>query len=184
MNELMEQPLVIIAIGMLTMVILCGGLIKTGHRGLIVAILVALLLFGGLLTAERMIVTDREQLRDELRDIAQSVRQNDLDGILQHIHPKGERISNAARMYVGRFEFTAARVTKFHEFKINANRTPPQATVEFMARVEGRIHGTAGPTEPAVRYLIVEFEKKDKRWLIYDYEDRDFYDGIRRRASR
>jgi len=184
MNELMEQPLVIIAMGMVTIVILFGGLIKTGHRGLIFAILIAALVFGGLFTAERLIVTDREQLKEELTDIAQDVKDNDLDRILAHIHPKGERISNAARNYVGRFEFTEARVTKFEDFKIEADRKPPQATVEFTARVEGRIRGVGGSDQPVVRFLIVEFEKKDDRWLICDYEDHDFSEGLRKRASR
>lgn len=169
MSELMEQPVLIIAIGVVTVIIMISGLIKTGHKGLIFALIAAILLFGGLLAAERMIKTDREQIRETLLEAAAAVERNDVDGVLQFIHSSKKDVRSRVRTELPRRPITSVRITQIREIRIGEGNSK-KATAEFFVRIEG----TYGKT---VRFATVDFRPENGQWKVFDFEHQDFHEG-------
>lgn len=169
MSELMEQPVLIVAIGIVTVIIMISGLIKTGHKGLIFALIAAVLLFGGLLAAERLIKTDREQIRETLIDAAAAVERNDVDGVLQLIHSSKTDFQSRVRSQLPRYSIDRVRITQIREIKIDEGASK-KATAKFFVRVDSA-HGNT------VRFATVDFRPERGQWKMFDFEHKDFREG-------
>lgn len=174
MNELMEQPFWIIAVGIITVLILGSGLLKTGQSSLLYALIVAVLAFGGLLATERLVETDREQIQKMIRQVARHVEREEIDAVLEWIHSKAEATRAGAQSVIPRYEFAVARVTKFRELKVNS---PTTATAEFTVRLEGRTAGGSEPNTPAILIVVVDLKKEGELWKVFSFKYVPFQAG-------
>ncbi len=177
MMELMEQPWTIGGLGVLLVVILFSGWVKTGHAALIPAFILAGLLFGGLLLVERLVQTEKEQVTGALYDILSDVEGNDLPAVLQHIHSTAKPLREEAQSYMPRFHFTEAHATDVKSVTVEQSSSPPRAKIEFTvrARVEESMDRRA-----FMGFIVLQMQKEDDRWRVTSYEKRPFEDSMKR----
>ncbi len=181
MTWLMEQPTLIVIIGALTVAILGGGWLKTGHRALVIALVAAAVLFGVLLFVERTVKTEREQLRETLGRIAADVQSNDVDAVVRHIHPDSPDIRSRAKAEMPNYDFEKISITRVRTIDVSYQDDPLTATVEFNVVAKGNSKGFYGEFN-VPRYVILSFSKdSDGRWRITDYEHFPPQEGIRER---
>ncbi len=176
MTELMEQPFLIVGMGVVATAICICGLVKTGKPTLLYAAIATGLLFGCLLLAERLVKTDKEQIEIILRDIAGHVENNDVDGVVQHIHTRAGNIRTRASNEMPRYRFDLARITKIREVEVDSNRPANKAKAEFTVRLQGSVVGTSS-NGTVIRIIELDLQKEDDRWKVKDYTHYPFSVG-------
>ena len=110
MQQLMENPLPILAIGGLTLAILIGGLFKTGNATLLWAIAATVVLTGLLVFAERAIVTPAEEVENAIFALAEDIKANDPQAVIARLSDSATQLKQDAKA-------TLKRVT-VHNVKI------------------------------------------------------------------
>ncbi len=121
--------------------------------------------------------TDHEQVNDVLHQVAAAVQRNDLDAVMEYVHPNAKAGINRARSELPRYHFTEARVTGVKKIDIQLDTNPPAALAEFNVAVSLNANGNeANGIRRFVRAYL--FKEKD-RWLVYDYEHLSIDQGMR-----
>lgn len=184
MTQLMESPFLILAVGVMTVILLGSGWMKTGHPALIYALLGAVVVFAGLLIAERCVKTDKEQLRETLYEIADDVQRNDLPAVLGHIHSRARRVRSRARNEMPLYHFHDVAITTIRDISLHPDRDPPSATAEFLVRVDLTFRDGTGGRDRFVRFVVVTFYREEERWKVWDYEHYDFLKAFQRRRQQ
>ena len=169
-NILFEQPWLAGAIGAVLTVITFYGWVQTGNA---IAFRTAMgFAIGSILIVflNLWVVTDTENIRTWLVDAAGELQSNEYDKVLKRISPDHtERVeSTADRMKT--VQFSVAKITKIHSISIDSKGTTPTADVRMNAFVQAESYGMAGKLP---RWVRLTLEKRDKEWLITDFEDRD-----------
>lgn len=170
MNWLFDQPLYIIVIGVLMAAMLAGGFLQTGRNVLFFAALGCLVLTGAMVGVERLVVTDREAVRQTLLDAAQAVENNDLDAVLEIVHPKAENVRALAQSVQRQHHFTSVRITRFERVEILADRNPPVAEIEFVVIVEGNL---SNQPMRVPRRVLMTLTKDGDHWRAVEFEHTD-----------
>ncbi len=165
MTWLLEQPLPTLVMGVVLAAALIMGFLKTGQKSLLFATLAVVALAVGLLIAERMVVTDREQVEQVLFEIAQAVERNDMDGALRHVSPDAPGVEHA-RSELGRIQFQEVDIKPNLEIQVAPDRIPATAEARFNVVVTANV-GLGVSRYP--RYVEVTFEKQGDRWVVRDY---------------
>ena len=167
---LLEQPWIVGAVGTILTVVTLYGWTQTGNAiafktGLGFAVGSILLMILNL-----WIVTDAEQVRSWLVEVAAELESNQADKVLKRLSPnQSYRVANAAeRMKL--VKFTVARITKIHSVKVDYQGANPIAYVRMNVFVEAESSGMSGKVP---RWVGLTIEKKGKEWLIVDFEDRE-----------
>lgn len=178
MTTLAENPLPALLIGSLTTVILAGGWLRTGSKWLLAAVIAAIVLTLAAVFAERLIVTDREQVTQTLFDIAKLVERNQVNEALEYAYPKTPAVRAQAAAELPRYRFSEVDIKSNLEVKVFPDRTPPMATAEFNVVVvlstrdpgrDGLINNRRIP-----RYVEVTFYKDDDgQWRVGAYDHFD-----------
>src|ERR1044072_7821242 len=114
MNWLFEQPLLIVILGMIVVLGLGAAWSATGRTAFLYGVGAALLLMIAGLVVERLVVTDKEAIRQTLLIIAHDVKRNDRQAVLRHIHSSRDEIKRKAEAEMPRYHFTECRVTRIH----------------------------------------------------------------------
>lgn len=134
--------------------------------------------FGGLLgavvLADFLVVTDREQVQETIRQGVQALRDNDLERVLSFLAPSAEKTRERAIWAMNLVRFTGVNVSDV-KIRIDSSTNPPTAEVRFFAvfRYEFRERTTEAIYEVYAAKFTVMFEKVGDRWLLtdhYEYE--------------
>jgi hypothetical protein len=165
MTWLYEQPLPILVMGVILVVALTAGFIKTGQRWLIGATAVVILLLIVLIALSRNVVTDREQVEQTIRQIAEAVEQNNIDEALRHVSPAAPGVQHA-NAELRRIRFEEVDVKRNLEVEVFPDRNPPEAEARFNVVVVADV-GLGMRHYP--RYVEATFVKEGGRWLVIDY---------------
>jgi hypothetical protein len=177
---LFESPWTIVIGGVALTVMFGGGWIQTGQKPALIGAVVALALTGVLLAVERFLVTDREEVTRTLHQIAADVASNDVERVLDHIHPYREEVKELARHEMPRYKFDEVRITKVHNVTVNEAFIPKQAIIEFNVVVTGSSRqGLDQGKYP--RFVIVTFLQDGDRWKISNYQHHEPQLGWQRR---
>lgn len=165
-----EQPWIIGAIGTVLTVLTFYGWTQTGNS---IAFKTALgFAVGSILIVflNLWIVTDSEQVRTWLVNVAGELQSNQYDRVLARISPdRSERVASAAdRLKTVRF--TVAKITKIHSVVVDTKGTRTTAHVRMNAFVEAESGGMSGKIP---RWVGLTLEKNGKEWLITDFEERE-----------
>jgi hypothetical protein len=178
MNWLYEQPMPILLMGGVLVAALFVGYVKTGHRALIAAVVLAIALVIGLLMLERMVVTDREQVEDVLRTIAADVERNDIDGALRYVLPTAPGVEHA-RSELKRIRFEEVNIKPNLEIELFPDRAPPTAEARFNVVVVASSPQMGFGADRYPRYVEVTFVKEGDRWMVRDYAHYEPTRGMR-----
>jgi hypothetical protein len=173
MNWLYEQPLVIVVIGMALLLALGAAWTATGRKELLAAIVVALLLMVGGLVIERVVVTDREAIRETLLQIARDVQSNNIRSVTRHVYSGAPELKKKVEAELPNYRFTECRVTRIHTTDVNARVVPRSAIVEFNVIASGsfREAGIEISDTSIPRWVRLHMmREKDGRWAVQSYE--------------
>jgi len=167
----LEQPLPIIAMGALLFAMLLGGLIKTGRRGLLGAMIAVVFATIGMLMLERIVVTPGEQIAATLQQLARDIQTNEPSLVFQHISATAEPLRNDAEMALERIEIHKVTVKSNLETEISANGE--KATARFNASFDASAKSGLVNNQHAAWFFVVDFVKQQGRWLVTDYKRYD-----------
>ena len=163
MTKLLEEPLYILLIGVpLTLAFVFAWIRTTKTPLLVVAIALLLLTIGGVI-AERLVVSDREAITQQLDQIAADVQAGDLPKILGHVHSDAVQTRSLAETQLTRYTVRGARIAKIHELKVFRDRDPAESEIKLNAVVE--IDAYRGPIA-----FLVTLRLDGETWKVYDYE--------------
>ncbi len=169
-SVIFEQPWTVGAIGAFLTVLTLYGWTQSGNSiafksGVGFAVVTILLLFVNL-----WIVTDGEQIRIWLVEVADELQANQYDKVLKRISPdRSDRVDRTAE-HMKSVKFSVARVTKIHSVTLDYRGVNPKAVVRMNAYVEAESSGVSGKVP---RWVGLTLEKLNNEWLIDDFEDRE-----------
>jgi uncharacterized membrane protein YhiD involved in acid resistance len=181
MAWLLEKPLFIVVMGLLTAAVLGGLWMQTGRRSVFYALAAALVLTGLLLALERAVETDREQIESTLYHIARDVERNDLEAVLRHAHSEAKWIRRQASDELPRYDFQDVNIKSNLTIRLESDEDPRQAVAEFNVVVvlSDRLGFLKDRRIP--RFVIVTFLRENGDWRVTDYEHHDPREGLKRR---
>ncbi len=167
---LLEQPWIVGVVGTILTVVTLYGWTQTGNAiafktGIGLAAVSVLLMILNL-----WVVTDAEQVRTWLVDVAAELERNQADKVLKRLSPNhSDRVANAAERMKS-VTFTVARITRIHSVKVDYQGNSPIARVRMNVFVEAE---SSGMSAKIPRWVGLTMEKSGKEWLIVDFEDRE-----------
>ena len=146
-----------------------------GKNPLLVAAIVALVGTIGIVVIEQLVVTDAEQIRNELVLIAGAVQSNDVDTVLGYISPKAEDMIAEAKLEMSDVVFKKLSVKRFSDPEIDLDSNPPTASISFNAVVMADCsaasrYGNAPRLNGAVRATLNYEKDSAGKWKIVDYD--------------
>jgi hypothetical protein len=131
MNWFVEQPLVIVFLGVGICLALGAAWSNTGRKELLYALGLVLLLTVAGVAVSNAVVTDREAIRTSVLQIAAAVQRNDRTELYKHIHSSASELKRKAEAELPNYQFTECRVTRFHKIDVDRSAEPHSAIVEF-----------------------------------------------------
>ncbi|HMP80738.1 MAG TPA: hypothetical protein PKD54_14885 [Pirellulaceae bacterium] len=124
-----------------------------------------------LVVVERMITTDREQLRRDVRGMAEAVRRNDAEALKAFISDKRPDIRRRADQELQRMTIRDCRVVAEYTMLFDRQSNPPQAKFDFAVHAAADATLGYGFDGSGTVGVILTFEQESTgRWLVTDYE--------------
>ncbi|NBU40310.1 MAG: hypothetical protein EBS51_05775 [Planctomycetia bacterium] len=115
------------------------------------------------LTADLLVVTDREALEELFPRLARAAERGDVDTVLAAIDPAAGPLRADAERALARARASTVWITKL-EIDLEPGRAPRTARVDMIVRVTGNwIDGGSGT---AIVRLDVRMRKDGDRWLV------------------
>lgn len=167
MTWLLESPWPAIVVGALAEIALICIFFATGRVKLLIGMAAVAVLAGGMFLLQWWVVTDREQIRQNVFDAAKAVEQGDVDGVIKFISPSAKAVQDRARQ-VSAMRLREVRVADDLKIDVRDDVEPKQARVSGICSV-----GVTGMMSGVVPVNVTLFMRKDgDHWLIYDAEHR------------
>jgi low affinity Fe/Cu permease len=168
----LEQPLVIVLIGIAVGVVVGGLWTASGRQELLYALGAVVALTSVWLIVERLVVTDREAIAATLAEIARDVESNDLNRLVTHIAKRNPSLVQRAKAEMPSYDFTECRVTKIHLTDIDASAEPRSAIVEFNVIASGTFRRESVEVSDTVpRWVQLQMvREEDGQWRVLDYQ--------------
>ncbi len=161
--------------GMLTLAFLGLAFYFYDRTMLLVAIVIAILTTLTVVI-EKTIVTDKEQLTAEVKNLASAVQRNDLAEVLRYVSDSREDVKSRIQAEMPLYQFKSCRVLKVIDFEIESDRR--RAKIVFVVFATGT-HPSYG-TRNAHRRVTLMFEKTpNEQWKFYDYDHEAATQGYR-----
>lgn len=175
-----EGPIWIGLCGVFVVVVAAYFWTQTGNKPALYTAAAAGLLTLILVMVNIQVVTQREELRDIMRDIATNLEQNNHDAVIAYIHPNAQPVVQRAKSELNNYEFSRAKITRIKDIIVNNNSQPPTAIAEFNVVVEisGQGHKLTVP-----RFIKAYLMQKDGKWLVNDYEHFEAAAGFTHKAN-
>ncbi len=178
MNWLLESPVTILVLGVISVAVLLYVWTQLQRRSLLVAAAVVLVVVAGLMLLELMVQTDAEQVEATLREIAADVERNDLPAALAHFHSTAQSARLMASGEMPKYEFAEVKV-KSVEVMVDPDHQPPKAVAKFNVVVVGSDRDQLIGRRHVPRYCEVTFLKENGHWRVSDYLHREPTFGLR-----
>lgn len=175
MTWLVEEPVYIAILGIITIAFLVFAWMQTGYRWMMHATLAVVALTIGLLLLENLVETDKEQVEAELHRIARDVETNDLDKILPHVYSGAPETLAEARAEFPRYTVSDVNIKRNLEIEIIEGESPPKAEVSFSVTVHVRDRRSGGTDYGTIpRFVRATLRKEAGRWKVAAYRHEDF----------
>jgi len=165
-----EQPWIIGTVGTVVTIATLYGWTQTGNSIALKTAIAFAIATLSLLIVNLFVVSDAEQVRTWLLSAANELQNNDIDKVLKRLSPDcSERVTNVAER-MKNVKFSIAKITKIHSIEVESKKGEVTAQVRMNAFVAGESHGMSAKVP---RWVALTLEKKNRDWLIIDFEDRD-----------
>jgi hypothetical protein len=184
MSWWLENPLPIVLLGGVTVFILGAIWLQSGHKGMMYAMLAAIVFTATAMLVERTVETDREQVRKTLLDVAGDVERNDLNAVMKHVHPTLTNVRQEAEAEMQRWDFDDVSIKQNLEIVVFPDEQPPRAVAEFNVSVIVTDQSGSMGQQRGLQLARVTFLKVGEEWLVshYEYERPDL--GLKRREQK
>ena len=166
---IVEQPLLIAAIGTLSALILLGGLLKTGRAWLIGAVVGVVVMTIGMLVLERIVVTERERVEGTIHRIASDLESNQAPRVIRHISREAPRLSQEAKKVLSQIVIHEVRVKSNLRVEVGGDPSS-EATATFNVVVVASDREGYMQNQPTPRLVTVHLVKEDGSWKVVDYQ--------------
>jgi len=175
MTWILEEPIYIVILGVVTLAFLGFALMQTGYRPLLHAMLGVVALTIGLLILEHSVVTKREQVETALHAMARDVESNDLDAILSHVYSGAPNVRANAERVFPRYKFNEVRIKNNVKVTFEKNANPPEVLATFNVVVDVVYAGVHYPRQPAV--VDVTLIQENGQWRVAKLSARAYVPG-------
>ena len=182
MTGLLESPLPALLGGGLMTAILIGGWIQTARLWPLYASVGVIAVTVLLVLLEHHVETDREKIASTLQDLIQVVEHNDLDGLLEHIHPEAIDIQQKARREFPNYHFSAISVRPNLEVTTRGG-SPTTARATFNVVADGSIVDLGMGDATVRRYVELDFKQHAGSWKVVNYAHFEPLRGMRDQYS-
>ena len=172
MSWITENPIPLFILGLLAQTILAVALWQTG-RGWILWLMIALALVSvGLIAAEIVLISPKEEVTDTLNNLATALETNDADKVVAFIAPDATTLRADAMRRLKQVKIYEASVTGNLQIKFDSSPQPdkPIATASFIGRFKAELLKETTPYENAVLRFKMHFRKENGKWLVTAYE--------------
>jgi ketosteroid isomerase-like protein len=171
MEIFLESAIAVLGVGMALFVITAFAWVNTGRRELLWGMGVVAVLTVLMIVVCETVVTDREAIRQTLRDITAMVEANDSASVPKFVVRSKPELAEMGQMEMKHHRFDKCRIVAIHEINIDKSHTPPQAIVKFNAEVAGSFMDGQFDSERVLRGFTVVFWKEDDgKWRVESYE--------------
>ena len=137
---------------------------------LLVASLVVAALVVAAVCLELNVVTDKEYVVDAVYQMAEAVRTNDPDGIVQFVADENQVFANRVRREMGLYDFRSCQINGFSVVELgDEDAVPRLARVGFSVWATGNYRGRIDTLNSAIVAVELEFAKIDGNWKIQAY---------------
>jgi hypothetical protein len=165
MTWIVEEPLYIAILGVVTLAFLGFAWMQTGYRALLNAAIGAAALTVGLLLLEYLVDTEPERIEATLHRIARDVERNDHEMIYSHVYSGAPETLAWAKQEFPRYRFERATIKRNLEIVLDMNANPPAAHASFNVRVDVTDVAT-GHLWYGAAFVEVTMRKEGDRWTV------------------
>jgi len=174
MTWLVEEPVYIAILGVITTAFLVYAWMQTGYRWMLHAMFAAIALTIGLLLLERMVETEPELVEKTVHRIARDVETNDLDRILPHVYSGAPVTLGDAKREFARHVVSDVVIKHNLEVRLVPNESPPLAEVSFNVGLNVRERRDGGISYGPVRLFVeLTMRKEGGEWKVASYRYQD-----------
>jgi hypothetical protein len=166
---LFENPIPLIVIGVVIGTILLVMVYSTGQPRWLYIFGGFVLLWGGLLVVEKLVVTPREKLLATIEDGAAAVRANDWTRAATFIAPSAQKTSQQLQAQAKRYTIRELSILN-RVLKFDNDSNPQTCDVGLLLKIAEAKSGYEGGAQVSLHF--VWFEKEGK-WLVESYEVND-----------
>ncbi len=176
---LLEQPLVFLFAGAFAFAVSFAFWLQTRRPGALLAIGIVIGITTLGLIAERLVVTDAEEVEQTLRRVARDLERNDRAAVLQAISDSSTDLQAEVQSVLSRVRVSKVSVKRNLRVQVveRAGRKSAEARFNAVATVQDR-GGLAGP-QVVPRFVVVRFRLQGQDWKVVDYQATDPRDGLR-----
>ena len=168
MTWVVEEPLYIAIMGIVTIAILAFGWMQTSYRPLLYGTVAAAVMTLLLLIVEQWVETESEQLAAALEQMAADVKRNDLEAVLNDIASTAPETRARARSEFPDYSFSRVDIKRNLEITVDSDRQPPRATATFNVAVDGVFKASRTPFRQRF-FVELTLVKEDGRWRVATY---------------
>jgi hypothetical protein len=182
LDLILEQPIVVVALGGLVSIALLFGWLQTGQKGPLFTALGVALITAVLATIGFRIETENESLRAMLYKTADDLENNRISEVTAVIYakPSDDVIQARSMLETKKYVFTAARIKKIHEIDFSGPASERRAVVRMNVFVEGTFFGY---TASVPRFVEITLYRVDGRWQVHHFIHDDPFEGFKNRIS-
>ena len=132
------------------------------------AVTIGLVVFA--LVVEQKVTTEKEYLTDAIYTMANFVRNNDADGIVQFVRPENQMLIDQIVGTSNQYHFSGCRVIGFSETNIDdKSKSPQMAYIGFAVYASGSFAGRIESTQVGNVAVRLKFKKTNGKWYLEDY---------------
>ncbi|MHB0956000.1 MAG: hypothetical protein ACYC6N_20905 [Pirellulaceae bacterium] len=172
MSWIVEEPLYIVILGVVTLAFLTFAWMQTGFRWLLHATLGVGALTIGLLVLERLVETEPELIDATLRQIGRDVERNDLDAVLGHVYSGAPETLRMAQSEFPRYSFKLVNIKHNVEVQLHPDAAPPMAEVTFNVVLDVTERNSEIRHPRVALFVRLTLRKEKGAWKVakYDYD--------------
>lgn len=171
MEIFLESPIAVLAAGIASFVVVAFAWVNTGRRELFWGMGIVALLTVIMLLVSENVITDREAIRQTMKEIASMIENNDAASVPKYVVRSKPELAQAGQMEMGRHKFSNCRVIAIHEINIDPKHEPPQAEVKFNVEVGGEfLNGEFNSPRILRGFTVVFWKEPDGKWRVESYE--------------
>lgn len=150
------------------------GWIMSGRKEALYAAAGLFILFVVLIITERLMISDREAIRDTIIRLARDVEKNDREAVFAAIHPQAADILEQAKAEMPQYMFQECRITKIDETTVDDKAKPKTAEVEFYIAAKGSFKEGGLSHEGSVPRIVRLYLEQDAagKWKVVNYSHR------------
>ena len=165
MNYFLESPVPTVLLGIAFLTVAVLFYLQTRSRiAFASVVLVALLTILGVV-AERMIVTEKEEVEEVIYGLAAAGEANDINGVLAYLSPKATHIRRLVQQYMPDSKVEKVRFLGAVTISVDLKQEPQTANVTGTVFVSGKWTKDKmyAPQKAKAKIFLV---KQGKKWMI------------------